>query len=69
MKKECHGITIDLDRDKNLTEFSKNLLRDYYMNENEVSPQESFARAAVAFSCNTNNSVDYSQGLELEQKI
>ena len=69
MKKECHGITIDLDRDKNLTEFSKNLLRDYYMNENEVSPQESFARAAVAFSCNTNNSVDYSQGLELAQRI
>jgi ribonucleoside-diphosphate reductase alpha chain len=50
MKKECYGITIDLDRDNLLTDFSKNLLRDYYMNEDEESPQESFARAAVAFS-------------------
>jgi ribonucleoside-diphosphate reductase alpha chain len=50
MKKECYGITIDLEKDELLTDFSKNLLRDYYMNENEVSPQESFARAAVAFS-------------------
>jgi ribonucleoside-diphosphate reductase alpha chain len=52
MKKECYGITIDLDRDNLLTDFSKNLLRDYYMNEDEESPQESFARAAVAFSDN-----------------
>lgn len=52
MKKECYGITIDLDRDNLLTDFSKNLLRDYYMNEVEESPQESFARAAVAFSSN-----------------
>lgn len=50
MKKECCGITINIDRDKLLTEFSKNLLRDYYMDERESSPQESFARAAVAFS-------------------
>ena len=52
MKKECYGITIDLDRDNLLTDFSKNLLSDYYMNEVEESPQESFARAAVAFSSN-----------------
>jgi ribonucleoside-diphosphate reductase alpha chain len=58
MKKECYGITIDLDRDDSLTEFSKNLLRDYYMNEYEKSPQESFARAAVAFS---GNCLDLSQ--------
>ena len=50
MKKECYGITIDLDRDNLLTGFSRNLLRDYYMSEDENSPQESFARAAVAFS-------------------
>ena len=50
MKKECYGITIDLDLDDNLTDFSKNLLRDYYMQSGETSPQESFARAAVAFS-------------------
>ena len=50
MKKECYGITIDLDLDNSLTDFSKNLLRDYYMQSGETSPQESFARAAVAFS-------------------
>lgn len=58
MKKECYGITIDLDRDNLLTDFSKNLLRDYYMNEDEESPQESFARAAVAFS---NDCLDLAQ--------
>ena len=50
MIKECYGINIDLQRDDLLTDFSINLLRDYYMDEEEVSPQESFARAAVAFS-------------------
>jgi ribonucleoside-diphosphate reductase alpha chain len=50
MKKQCYGITIDLERDNNLSDFAKNLLKDYYMNEDEDSPQESFARAAVAFS-------------------
>ena len=55
MKKECYGITIDLDRDNLLTDFSKNLLSNYYMNEDEESPQESFARAAVAFSDNCLN--------------
>jgi ribonucleoside-diphosphate reductase alpha chain len=50
MIKECYGINIDLQRDDLLTDFSINLLRDYYMDEDEVSPQESFARAAVAFS-------------------
>ena len=50
MKKECYGIEIDLNRDDKLTDFSKNLLKDYYMHESENSPQESFARAAVAFS-------------------
>ena len=53
MKKECCGITIDLGYDNNLTEFSKKLLRDYYMQDHEESPQESFARAAVAFSFNS----------------
>ena len=52
MKKECYGINIDIDLDNNLTDFSKNLLRNYYMEEDEASPQESFARAAVAFSGN-----------------
>ena len=52
MKKECYGINIDLELDKNLSDFSINLLRNYYMDEDESSPQESFARAAVAFSEN-----------------
>ena len=52
MKKECCGITIDLGYDNNLTDFSKKLLKDYYMQDHEESPQESFARAAVAFSYN-----------------
>ena len=41
MKKECYGITIDLDRDNLLTDFSKNLLRDYYMNEVDKFKKES----------------------------
>ena len=49
MIKNYYGIEIDLSRDNNLTEFSKNLLKSYYMKENEESPQESFARAAISF--------------------
>ena len=60
MKNKCYGITIDLNRDNFLNDFSKNLLKDYYMNENEESPQESFARAAFAFSDNN---------IELAQRI
>tara|TARA_A200000159_G_scaffold22434_1_gene19372 strand:- start:242 stop:2047 length:1806 start_codon:yes stop_codon:yes gene_type:complete len=66
MKKECCGITIDLGYDNNLTDFSKKLLHDYYMQDHEESPQESFARAAVAFSY---NSVDQSYDLSLAQRI
>ena len=50
MKTECYGIEIDLSKDQLLTDFAKNLLKDYYMQEGEESPQESFARAAVAYS-------------------
>jgi ribonucleoside-diphosphate reductase alpha chain len=50
MIKKCHGINIDLSLDNSLTDFSKNLLKDYYMQDGESSPQESFARAAMAFS-------------------
>ena len=38
MKKECYGINIDLNLDKNLSDFSINLLRNYYMEEEETSP-------------------------------
>ena len=69
MKKECYGITIDLSRDDNLTDFAKNLLKDYYMHEDEVSPQESFARAAVAFSTDNTNDTEETNSLELAQRI
>ena len=60
MKEQFYGITIDRDLDNYLTDFSLNLLKNYYMKNNENSPQESFARAAVAFSDGDN---------ELAQKI
>ena len=69
MKKECYGITIDLDRDSLLTDFSKNLLRDYYMSEDERSPQESFARAAVAFSSDLYTDERGIDNLKLAQRI
>ena len=43
------GINIDLDRDSELTEQATVLLKDYYMLEDETSPQQAFARAAVAY--------------------
>jgi len=68
MIKECYSINIDLSRDDNLTEFSKNLLRDYYMLDSEDSPQESFARAAVAFSTDDSSKIG-KEGLDLAQRI
>lgn len=55
MKTECYGIIIDTKRDENLSEFAKNLLKDYYMQEGETSPQEAYARAAVAYSSYQGN--------------
>ena len=49
MNSEYGGIAIDLDRDNFLTDFSKKLLQQYYMIEGESSPQEAFARAAIAY--------------------
>ena len=46
---EYLGINIDLNRDKDLTSQAQVLLRDYYMLEDEASPQHAFARAAVAY--------------------
>lgn len=66
MKKECCGITINTEYDNNLTDFSKKLLKDYYMQDHEESPQESFARAAVAFSYNKQKE---SYDLLLAQRI
>ena len=49
MKMEYNGIFLDLGRDNNLTEFAKTLLKQYYMLNDENSPQEAFARAAIAY--------------------
>lgn len=46
---EYHGITIDLDRDQELDHFALDLLGKYYQINTETSPQESFARAALAY--------------------
>jgi len=45
----CHGVQIDRSRDERLTGFAMDLLGAYYMSNDETSPQEAFARAAVAY--------------------
>ena len=47
MIKEYLGIQIDYSKDKKLDKFSIDTLQDRYYWENEKSPQEAFARAAV----------------------
>ena len=48
--KDYNGITIDLSRDKLLEEPAKILLKEKYMLKGEHSPQEAFARTALAYS-------------------
>lgn len=43
-------INIDYSRDELLTDFGKQTLKDRYLLPHEVSPQDAFARAALAFS-------------------
>ena len=43
------GITIDYERDFRLSDQATKLMQDYYMLENEDSPQQAFARASVAY--------------------
>ena len=50
MREYYHGIDLDLSRDALLTEQATQLLKDYYMLADEQSPQEAFARAALAYS-------------------
>jgi len=45
-----HGIEIDIARDSRLSEQAMQLLQDYYLLTEEQSPQEAFARAALAYS-------------------
>lgn len=49
MRETYNGIFIDHSRDRLLNEMTTQLLKDYYMQEGEYSPQEAFARAAVCF--------------------
>ena len=39
-------IKIDLERDKNLTPFGIATIQDRYLDKNETSPQQAFARAS-----------------------
>ena len=43
------GIKINRKKDKELSEQAYKLLKDYYCNDNEDSPQMAFARASVAY--------------------
>ena len=54
------GITIDYERDFRLSDQATKLMQDYYMLESEDSPQQAFARAAVAY-CDSD--------LDLAQRI
>jgi len=45
-----YGINIDLNRDERLSTQALKLLKDFYLEKGETSPQEAFARAAVAYS-------------------
>ena len=44
------GIKIDRTKDQFLSEQARKLLTDYYQTKEEVSPQQAYARAAVAYS-------------------
>ena len=48
--KKYLGINIDLKRDELLSEQAKKLVEDYYCRKKETSPQQAYARAAVAYS-------------------
>ena len=51
------GVFIDYSRDDLLTQPAKAILKDRYMLPEETSPQEAFARAAVAFSDDLAHSI------------
>ena len=59
MIKEYLGIQIDYSKDKKLDKFSIDTLRDRYFWNNEDSPQEAFARAAV-FGATYKGETDFS---------
>ncbi len=47
MVEEYLGIKINYSKDNKLDKFSLDTLRDRYLWDNEKSPQEAFARAAI----------------------
>lgn len=55
---EYEGIRLDFTRDLELSGQAATLLKDYYMLEDEASPQLAFARAAYAYS---EGDVDFAQ--------
>jgi len=55
---EYLGIQIDLDREKELSEFSINTLQNRYFWENETYAQQAFARASV-FGATYKGQTDY----------
>ena len=50
LEEEYLGIKIDRTKDNNLSEQARKLLKDYYQLKDETSAQQSYARAAVAYS-------------------
>jgi ribonucleoside-diphosphate reductase alpha chain len=58
MIKEYLGIQIDYNKDSKLDKFSIDTLQDRYYWENEQSPQEAFARAAV-FGATYKGNIDF----------
>jgi ribonucleoside-diphosphate reductase alpha chain len=49
MQMNYFGITIDTSRDAGYADQASKLLNDYYLLDNEKSPQEAYARTALAF--------------------
>ena len=43
-------MKIDKKKDKLLADYAIGMLKDFYLNENENSPQEAYARASTAWS-------------------
>ena len=59
----AHGINVDYSRDKLFDELGIKRLKDSYMKEEEISPQERFAHVSKAFGSNPSHSqrlYDYS---------
>ena len=44
------SVTIDLSRDELLEDYAVGMLKDFYLNDYENSPQEAYARAAKAWA-------------------